>query len=332
MCKIALITGITGQDGSFLAELLTEKGYRVVGLARKRDEEALLRLPKSVEMYYGDLINGYDISNLLQEILPHEIYNLASQSKPSESWGEPVATLMANAYSVIELFEAVKTVSPDSKIFHASSAEMYGNIGCCPQREDTPFQPVNPYAASKVYAHNMARIYRESYGLFISTGILFNHESNRRPMNFVSQKVAYGAACASLGISDSEALNEIGRPIVSGGKVSLGNLNVHRDWGSATDFVIAMWLMLQCSSADDFVLGTGKLHSLKDLCEAAYGYVGLDWESHVTHDSGLDRPADTQMLLADISKAQRVLNWLPRVSFAGMVEDMVDAHIERLSR
>ena len=207
---------------------------------------------------------------------------------------------------------------------------MYGRTQIVPQDEATPFNPVNPYAAAKAYAHQMARIYRESYGLFISSGVLFNHESERRPLHFLTQKVAYGAACAALGITTSQATNEMGRPIVEHGKLALGNLDIARDWGYAGDFVRAMWLMLQQDKPDEFVIGTGKLHSLRDLCEVAYGSVGLDWQESVVSDPGLLRPLESAQTLADPSKAKKELGWEPSVGFEDMVKRMVAAQMERL--
>src|ERR1700682_3604263 len=237
--KRALVTGITGQDGSFLAELLLERGYRVFGLTRY---ESWIRpnnashLADRVTMLFGDMAEGADIVTILQESKPEEIYNLASQSRPAESWARTAETLTINAMGAIRLFEAVRHSCPQARVYHASSSEMFGIPITIPQNEDTPFNPVNPYAAAQVYAHNTVRICRESYGLFISSGILFNHESERRPLQFVTQKIAYGAACAALDIRDSADLNERGHPVVANGRLSLGNLNVARDWGHAHDF------------------------------------------------------------------------------------------------
>lgn len=331
--KRALITGITGQDGVFLADFLLDRGYEVYGLARRESwlhANAVGHLANRVKVLFGDMMEGVDIAAALQEANPTEIYNLASQSRPGESWVRAPETLMINAMGAIRLFEASRHTTPQARIYHASSSEMFGRVGSTSQNEETPFSPANPYAASKVYAHQMARIYRESYGMFISCGILFNHESERRPLHFVTQKIAYGAACASLGISDSVDLNERGEPIVSSGRLALGNLDVARDWGHASDFVRAMWLMLQQEKADDFVVGTGKLHTLRDLCRVAYERVGLDWGNHVVSDPGLVRPLETAQTLADPSKARRVLNWEPTVSFEEMVGKMVDAQIARL--
>jgi GDPmannose 4,6-dehydratase len=331
--KRALITGITGQDGSFLAEFLLERGYKVFGLAR---HESWMRannashLANRVTVLYGDMSEGADIAAALQETKPDEIYNLASQSRPGESWARAPETLMINGMGAIRLFEAVRHSSPKARVYHASSSEMFGGSVGGPQNEGTPFHPANPYAAAKVYAHQMVRIYRESYGMFISSGILFNHESERRPLHFVTQKIAYGAACAALGIKDSLDLNELGHPIVAGGRLALGNLEIARDWGHAKDFVRAMWLMLQQDKPDDFVVGTGQLHTLRDLCQAAYGRVQLDWKDHVVSDPGLVRPLETAQTLADATKARKVLNWEPTINFEQMVGKMVDTQIERL--
>lgn len=331
--KKAFITGITGQDGSFLAELLLEKGYQVFGLARSESwfrQNNASHLANRVNVFFGDMAEGIDISSALQDVQPDEIYNLASQSRPGESWVRAPETLMINGMGAIRLFEAVRHACPQTRVYHASSSEMFGQAKCIPQNEETPFNPANPYAASKVYAHHMARIYRESYGSFISSGILFNHESERRPLHFVTQKIAYGAACAALNVKESLDLNERGHPIVAGGQLSLGNLDIARDWGHATDFVRAMWLMLQQDKPDDFVVGTGKLHTLRQLCEVAYDHVGLNWQDHVVSDPGLVRPMETGQTLADASKACKTLNWEPIISFEQMVCKMVDAQIARL--
>lgn len=333
--KRALITGITGQDGSFLAEFLLERGYEVYGLARRESwvhANNASHLAGKINILFGDMSEGIDIVTALQEAKPDEIYNLASQSRPGESWARAPETLMINGLGAIRLFEAVRHACPKARVYHASSSEMFGSAKVIPQNEDTPFNPSNPYAAAKVYAHQMVRICRESYGLFISSGILFNHESERRPLHFVTQKIAYGAACASLGIRDSRDLNERGHPIVADGRLALGNLEVSRDWGHASDFVRAMWLMLQQDTPGDFVVGTGRLHTLRDLCEAAYGKVGLDWREHVISDPALVRPLETGQTLADASKARNVLKWEPTISFEDMVGRMVDAQLARLAR
>jgi GDPmannose 4,6-dehydratase len=331
--KRALITGLTGQDGSYLAELLLARGYEVFGLVRRetwyRPNNAT-HLADRVQLLFGDLSEGVDIASALQDAKPDEIYNLASQSRPGESWSRAPETLTINGMGTLRLFEAVRHSCPQARVYHASSSEMFGQAKTVPQNEDTAFNPSNPYAATKVFAHQMVRIYRESYGLFISSGILFNHESERRPLHFVTQKIAYGAACAALGLKESPDLNERGHPIVSNGQLSLGNLEVARDWGHATDFVRAMWLMLQHTNPDDFVIGTGKIHTLRQLCEFAYRRVGLNWQDHVVTDPGLVRPLETGQTLADASKAHKILGWEPTISFEQMVGAMVDAQIARL--
>jgi len=333
--KRALITGITGQDGSFLAELLLEKGYRVFGLARR---ESWLRknnanhLAGHVDILFGDMSEGIDISSVIQEAQPDEIYNLASQSRPGESWARASETLLINGLGATRLFETVRHTCPACRVYHASSSEMFGQVTVTPQNELTTFNPVNPYAAAKVYAHHMAKIYRDSYGLYIATGILFNHESERRPLHFLVQKVAYGAACAALGISDSPDLNEMGRPIVQNGKLALGNLEIARDWGYARDFVRAMWLMLQQEQPEDFVIGTGELHTLKYLCEVAYSSVGRNWKESVVSDPAFVRPLESGQTQASPLKARQKLGWEPTISFEEMVQEMVAAQMLRLQK
>ena len=331
--KRALITGITGQDGSYLAELLLGKGYKVYGFSRQASwvkPHCATHIAERVEMLFGDMAEGVDIANAVQKAQPEEVYNLASQSRPGESWARAPETLVVNGLGAIRLFEAVRHHAPKARVYHASSSEMYGQAKESPQNEDTAFNPVNPYAAAKIYAHQMARIYRDSYKLYIANGVLFNHESERRPLHFVTQKIAYGAACAALGIEDSPDLNETGRPIVERGKLALGNLEISRDWGYAGDFVEAMWLMLQQERPDDYVIGTGKIHTLRDLCETAYGSVGRDWRECVVSDPALVRPLEPGRTVADAGKARRVLGWEPRVSFREMVGRMVSAQVARL--
>ena len=331
--KSALITGITGQDGSFLAEWLLGKGYRVFGLARRESwyrPNNASHLTGQVKLLFGDMSEGADIASAIQEARPDEIYNLASQSRPGESWARAPETLLVDGLGAIRLFEAVWHHYPACRVYQASSSDMFGQVSIVIQNEQTPFNPVNPYAAAKVYAHQMAKIYRESYGLYIASGILFNHESERRPLHFLTQKVAYGAACAALGISDSPDLNEMGRPIVQHGKLVLGNLEISRDWGYAGDFVRAMWLMLQQERPDDFVIGTGQPHTLQDLCETAYRCVDRDWRDNVVSDPALMRPLESGQTLADTSKARMQLGWEPTVSFDEMVKKMVAAQLLRL--
>ena len=331
--KRALITGITGQDGSYLAEFLLEKGYEVYGLVRAQSwyrPNISSHLADRITVLFGDVTDGVDISGAVQDARPDEIYNLASQSRPGESWSRAQETLVVNGLAAIRLFEAVRHSCKSCRVYQASSSEMFGQTLTAPQNEQTLFNPVNPYAAAKLYAHQMARICRESYGLYIATGILFNHESERRPLHFLTQKVAYGAACAALGITDSPDLNERGRPIVEEGKLALGNLEVSRDWGYAPDFVRAMWLILQQEQPNDFVIGSGELHTLRQLCEAAYRSVDRDWRESIISDPELVRPLEPGQTIADYSKARSLLGWMPTISFEEMVRRMVDNQMQRL--
>lgn len=331
--RSALITGITGQDGSYLAELLLEKGYHVFGLARRDSwnrPNAASHLEGRIEMLFGDIVESVDIFKAVYDAQPDEVYSLASQSRPGESWARAAETLVLNSLATIRLFDAVRTLCPQARIYNASSSEMFGRATGERQNEETPFHPVNPYAAAKVYTHQMAGIYRESYGLYVASGILFNHESERRPLHFLTQKVAYGAACAACGITRSRHRNERGRFVVEDGKLALGNLDVARDWGYAPDFVRAMWLILQQDQPADFVIGTGRSHSLRELCAAAYQSVGLDWREHVLSDASLIRPVDSDCLVADPVKARDVLGWSPAIGFEEMIGRMVTAQVQRL--
>jgi len=326
--KTALITGITGQDGFYLSQLLLKKGYRVFGLTQT---QTAVTTDEQVTLISGDISNEFDVRTAVEQCMPDEIYNLASQSSPGASWSLASKTLSVNGLGALYLFDAVLNLCPKARVFQASSSELFGQA-FIPQNEETPFSPRNPYAAAKVYAHQMALIYREQYQLFISNGILFNHESEHRPLHFVTQKIAFGAACASLGIINSSKKNELGQPIVSQGKLSLGNLQVARDWGYAEDYVLAMWLMLQYPKADDFVIGTGKLHTLEQLCDLAYQHVGKNWQEHVISDKTLYRPAEITQTVADASKAHRLLAWQPAVCFQEMVGKMVDFQINYLQK
>ena len=329
----ALITGITGQDGVLLAENLLARGYEVVGFARRASVLArtdLHPLFQRIKVFHGDAANSVDIADALLQHRPDELYNLAAQSAPGSSWAQSLETGDITAMGAHRLFEAVRRFAPGCRIYHASSSEMFGAVVESPQRETTPFNPANPYAAAKVYAHQIAHVYRRSYGMFIACGILFNHESPLRRMNFLTQKVAYGAACAKLGIQTSRHLNEEGEPVVSEGCVALGNLDASRDWGHARDYVEAMWRMTQHPTAEDFVIGTGTLRTVRDLCEAAYGYVGLDWRNFVRTDTRFMRLSETGPTVADASKALRELGWKPTIRFDAMIAEMVDAQLAAL--
>jgi GDPmannose 4,6-dehydratase len=331
--KTALITGIAGQDGSYLAEFLLGKGYKVVGLRRKTSDvqaDNLRHMQGEIELVYGDLLDSFSLTDVIQKCQPDEIYNLASQSYPGESWRLSIETGEITGLGAHRLFEVVRRMKPDSVVYQASSSEMFGDVKESPQSENTPFRPMNPYAAAKVYAHNIAKIYVKTYGMFIANGILFNHESPRRGMHFLSQKVTYGAACIHLGLVDSPARNERNEPIVKNGKVALGNLDVSRDWGFAGDYVEAMWLMLQQEDPNDFVIGTGQIRSVKDLCSEAFGYVGLDWHDHVYVDPQLTRPVETGPTVADPAKAEKILGWKARTAFSDLVAMMVESHLKNL--
>ncbi|MDX2202372.1 MAG: GDP-mannose 4,6-dehydratase [Hyphomicrobiaceae bacterium] len=331
--KRALITGISGQDGILLAELLLSKGYAVIGFGRQASlvmRNDLKPLLDRITLAYGDLGDSVDIASAVQDHQPHEVYNLASQSAPGQSWSRSLLTGDITGMGAHRLYEAVRRFKPSCRVYQASSSEMYGQVRESPQNEQTPFAPSNPYAAAKVYAHDMARIYRQSYGMFIACGILFNHESIHRGMGFLSQKVTYGAACIALGIDNSPALNEQGEPMVRAGKLALGNLDVSRDWGSAKDYVDAMWRMLQFDKPEDFVIGTGQLRTIRDLCQIAFAHVGKDWRDHIVTDPRFVRPSETGPTVADASKARRLLGWTPQVQFDAMIHEMVDAHVVRL--
>jgi GDPmannose 4,6-dehydratase len=331
--KRALITGITGQDGSYLAEFLLEKGYEVWGTVRKTSHfmyANIAHIHEKLNLVQADLLDPISLREVIQKAKPDEIYNLAAQSHPSESFKQPIHTAEITGVGAHRMIDAFWDICPKSKFYQASSSEMYGWVREIPQNEETPFNPANPYAAAKLYAHNIARIYRKSYNLFVSCGILFNHESPRRHMLFVTQKVAYAAACAKLGIKNSHNINEEGERIVKRGKVALGNLDAKRDWGYAGDFVEAMWLMLQQKTPDDFVVATNETHTIRELCEVAYSYVGEDYKKHIVVDKRFIRPTETGPLIGDYSKAKKILKWKPKTSFVELVHILVDANVERL--
>ncbi len=331
--KKALITGITGQDGSYLAEFLLKKGYEVSGIVRKTSHEAYANIghiQDNLKLYQGDLLDPVALREIIQKVNPDEVYNLASQSHPSESFKQPIHTAEITGLGAHRVLDATLDVNPKAKFYQASSSEMFGWIKKVPQDEDTPFNPANPYASAKLYAHTIAKIYRKSYNFFAACGILFNHESPRRHLGFVTQKVTYAAACAKLGIKTSDYLNEEGEPIVKNGKVALGNLEAKRDWGYAGDFVEAMWKMLQIDTPDDFVIATGETHTIKELCEEAFSTVGLDWEKYVVVDKRFIRPTETGPLVGNPQKAKKVLNWTSKTTFKELVKMMVNANIARL--
>ena len=319
MSKRAVITGITGQDGSYLAELLLDQGYEVVGVTRRLSAPNRWRIEHlldRIELRPADLLDQLSLIRLVDEVRPHELYNLAAMSFVPASWDQPLLTGEYNAQGVTRVMEAIRQVDTSIKVYQASSSEMFGKVRETPQTEATPFYPRSPYGVSKVFAHYITVNYRESYDLFAVSGILFNHESPRRGLEFVTRKVTHGVARIKRGLTDT---------------LSLGNLDARRDWGFAGDYVRAMWLMLQQGKADDYVIATGKSHSVRELVEVAFSHAGLDWRAHVRTDPTLLRPAEVDHLIGDPAKAERELGWRPGVDFEGLVRMMVDADMERLS-
>ena len=319
MAKRAVVTGITGQDGSYLAELLLANGYEVIGVVRRSSTPYYWRIAHLLDritLRPADLLDQLSLLRLIQDVRPHEFYNLAAMSFVPASWDQPLLTGDFNAMGVTRLLEAVRQVDPSIKIYQASSSEMYGRVREVPQTEMTPFYPRSPYGVSKVFGHYITVNYRESYGLFAVSGILFNHESPRRGVEFVTRKVTDGVARIKLGLADH---------------LALGNLDAMRDWGFAGDYVRAMWLMLQQPKADDYVIATGISHSVKDLVEVAFGHAGLEWQQYVRTDPALLRPAEVDHLVGDASKAKRAFGWQPNVTFERLIQMMVDEDIRRLN-
>jgi GDPmannose 4,6-dehydratase len=318
--KKALITGVTGQDGSYLAEFLLGKGYKVLGMVRRTSTvnfDRITHIQNDIELVQGDLLDQVSLIAILQEHHPEEVYNLAAQSFVPTSFEQPVLTGECTALGVTRVLDAIRLVDKNIRFYQASSSEMFGKVRQVPQNEDTPFYPRSPYGAAKVYGHWITINYRESYDLFACSGILFNHESPRRGLEFVTHKVTHGAAKIKLGLAD---------------ELRLGNLEAQRDWGYVGDYVEAMWLMLQQDEPDNYVIATGKTHSVRELCEGAFGYLGLDYRDYVVSDPKFYRPAEVDQLVGDASKARRVLGWEPRVSFEELIHIMVDADTEALQR
>jgi GDPmannose 4,6-dehydratase len=317
MQKRAIITGITGQDGSYLAELLLDQGYYVVGIIRRTSAANYWRIEHlldRIELRAADLLDQLSLIRVISDVRPHEFYNLAAMSFVPASWEQPFLTGEFNAQGVTRVLEAIRHVDPSIRVYQASSSEMFGKVREVPQKETTPFHPRSPYGVSKVFGHYITVNYRESYGLFACSGILFNHESPRRGLEFVTRKVTDAVARIKLGLTDS---------------LSLGNLDAQRDWGVAGDYVRAMWLMLQQPTADDYVVATGESHSVQQLVETAFGHAGLDWRAHVKLDPKFLRPAEVDHLIGDATKARDVLKWKPSVDFPGLVRMMVDADVHR---
>jgi GDPmannose 4,6-dehydratase len=318
MTKRALITGITGQDGSYLAELLLEKGYEVHGMVRRSSEEKFERishLKDRIKLHQGDLLDQFSLVSLLNVIDPVEVYNLAAQSFVPTSWNQPVLTAEFTALGVTKVLEAIRHTKPKVRFYQASSSEMFGKVQAVPQTEETPFYPRSPYGVAKAYGHHITVNYRESFGLYAVSGILFNHESPRRGLEFVTRKVTHNVARIKLGLQE---------------RLPMGNLDAKRDWGFAGDYVDAMWRMLQQDEPDDYVVATNETHTVKELCEIAFARVGLDYKKHVFIDPAFVRPAEVDLLIGDYAKAKRKLGWEPKVRFQQLVEMMVDADLARL--
>lgn len=312
----ALITGITGQDGSYLAEFLLEQGYEVIGMVRRSSTVTFSRIhhiQDKITIVSGDLLDQGSLIGLLNEYQPQEVYNLAAQSFVPTSWQQPVFTGEVTALGVTRMLEAIRTVDSSIRFYQASSSEMFGKVREVPQTETTPFYPRSPYGVAKVYGHWITVNYRESFGLYAASGMLFNHESPRRGLEFVTRKISYHVAKIKLGLAH---------------ELRLGNLDSKRDWGFAGDYVRAMWLMLQQSHPEDFVIGTGETHSVQEFCEIAFAHVGLDWQQYVVQDQRFMRPAEVDLLVSDPSKAKRVLGWEPQVKFPELVKMMVDSDLE----
>ena len=318
MSKTALITGVTGQDGSYLAELLLHEGYRVVGMTRRTStdvHERIQHLVDEIEFVSGDLLDQSSMTSIIARVKPDEVYNLAAQSFVPTSWDQPVLTGEFTALGVTRVLEAIRTTNPAIRFYQASSSEMFGKVQAVPQSESTPFYPRSPYGVAKLYGHWITINYRESYDMYAVSGVLFNHESSRRGKEFVTRKITDGVARIKLGLSK---------------ELRLGNLDARRDWGFAGDYVRAMWLMLQQPAPDDYVISTGTTRSVGDFVRAAFAHVDLDWERHVVIDPRFYRPAEVDMLVGDASKARAVLGWEPETSFERLVESMVQADLERL--
>jgi len=320
MAKRALITGITGQDGSYLAEFLLDQGYEVFGMVRRSSTvnfERIAHIQDRMTLVPGDLIDEVSMFNILREHRPHEVYNLAAQSFVQTSWSQPMLTGETTALGVTRVLDAIRTVDPEIRFYQASSSEMFGKVHEVPQREATPFYPRSPYGVAKVYGHWITVNYRESYDLHATSGILFNHESPRRGLEFVTRKVTYGVARIKAGLDD---------------RLALGNLDAQRDWGFAADYVRAMWMMLQQDQPDDYVVATGETHAVKELVELAFSAVDLDWEKYVVIDERFLRPAEVDLLVGDPSKAEKVLGWHREVDFPSLVSMMVESDLALVKR
>jgi GDPmannose 4,6-dehydratase len=332
--KTALITGVSGQDGSFLADLLVSKGYRVVGLARRSTHYRypnLDHLIGDIIIEHGDLVDSECLNILMDKYEPDEVYNIAAQSVPADSWQQPILTAEVTGVSVVRMLEAVRRHAPHARFYQATSREILGGVEQEVVDETTPFMANNPYGIAKQYAHMMMMNYRESFDMFACGGILFNHESERRSLHFVTRKVTMAAACIKLGI-ETPPQNELGESLVNNGKVRMGNLDAVRDWGYAKEYVEAMWLMLQNDAPKDYIIATNTAYTVRDLCQIAFDQVGLNWEDHVEVDERFMRPTEIAASRGDYSRAKVDLGWEPRTSFEQLIRLMVDHDVALLSR
>lgn len=334
MPKTALIIGVTSQDGSYLADLLLAKGYRVVGTVRRSTtfhRENIAHLIGKITIEAADLIDAESIARIIRETRPAEVYNIAAQSVPADSWSHPYYTGEVTGLGVLRVLESVRIFAPEARVYQATSREIFGNIEAESANESTPIDANNPYGIAKAYAHMMVGCYRESYGLFACGGILFNHESPRRSLHFVTRKISAAVACIKNRVQ-RPPLDELGQPLVTPeGKLRLGFLDSHRDWGYAPEYVDVMWRMLQNSTPKDYVIGTNTSYTVRDFCRVAFAYVGLNWEDHVETSERLMRPTEIKKLAGDYTLAQRELGWTPRTSFTELVNIMVDADLKRFT-
>lgn len=333
MSKTALIIGVTSQDGSYLADLLLDKGYRVVGTIRRStafNRVNIAHLIDKIRIEAADLIDAETIARLIREYRPQEIYNIAAQSVPADSWSHPYYTGEVTGLGVLRVLESARLFAPEARIYQATSREIFGNIEAESANEETPIDANNPYGIAKAYAHMMVGCYRESYGLFACGGILFNHESPRRSLHFVTRKVSAAVACIKNRVQHPP-LDELGQPLVADGKLHLGFLDAHRDWGYAPEYVDAMWRMLQTDTPKDYVIGTNTSHTVRDFCRIAFDHVDLNWKDHVVTSERLMRPTEIKPLSGDYSLAKHELGWEPRTSFADLVRLMVDADLKRFT-
>ncbi len=329
--KKALIIGVTSQDGSYLADLLLEKGYEVIGTIRRSTnfyQENINHLLGKIKIEAADLIDFESLIEVIKKHQPDEVYNIAAQSVPADSWSHPFYTAEVTAQGIVRVLEAVRHFAPQAKVYQATSREIYGNIESDSATESTPMDANNPYGIAKAYAHMMVKCYRESYDMFACGGILFNHESPRRSLHFVTRKVTAAVACIKNKVKNPP-LNEAGEPLVKGGKVQIGNLDARRDWGYAKEYVEAMWLMLQQKTPQDYVIGTNTDYSVKDLCQVAFEAAGLNWEDYVESDHKFMRPTEIKNLKGDYSKAKKDLGWEPKITFEELIKLMVDEDLKR---